>query len=120
MKYKDWYWLNKDSVAFLKKGYLGENETPQERIQCIADEAERYLGIAGFAEKFFNYMAKGWISLSSPVWSNFGAGRGLSISCNSSYFDDSVVDIMGKTSEIVYCFWKVVFHHSNSFPCCSK
>lgn len=100
MKYKDFYWLNKDSLDFLSKGYLQKDETAQERIRAIADEAEKYLGIQGFSDKFFDYMAKGWISLSSPVWSNFGAGRGLSISCNSSYFPDSVVGIMDKAAEI--------------------
>ena len=28
--------------------------------------------IKGFAEKFESYMHKGWYSLSSPVWANFG------------------------------------------------
>lgn len=100
MKYKDWYWLNKDSVDYLEKGYLSDGETPQDRVRSIADEAEKYLGVKGFSDKFYNYMAKGWISLSSPVWSNFGSGRGLSISCNSSYIPDSVSGIMAKVSEI--------------------
>lgn len=97
---KDWYWLNKESIDYLSKGYLKEGETPEERIKIISEEAEKYLKIEGFAEKFFSYMSKGWISLSSPVWSNFGAGRGLSISCNSSYIPDSIVGIMDKAGEI--------------------
>lgn len=100
MKYKDFYWLNKDSLNFLNKGYLQKDETAEDRIRAISNEAEKYLGIPGFSDKFYGYMAKGWISLSSPVWSNFGAGRGLSISCNSTYFPDSVVGIMDKASEI--------------------
>ena len=29
---KDYYWLNKDSRTFLKRGYLEEGETPEKRI----------------------------------------------------------------------------------------
>ena len=78
---KDFYWLNKDSRKFLSKGYLQEGQTAEERIRQIADYAQSINGIEGFADKFYAYMAKGYYSLSSPVWSNFGAGRALPISC---------------------------------------
>ena len=56
---KDFYWLNKESRDFLKKGYLLEGVSPEERIRQISDKAESILGIAGFSDKFYNYMSKG-------------------------------------------------------------
>lgn len=93
-------WLNADSRAFLERDYLQPGVTPEERIRAIAEAAEDILEIPGYADKFERYMHKGWISLSSPVWANFGIERGLPISCNGSYIDDSVASILGKTAEI--------------------
>lgn len=93
-------WLNDDSRTFLSRGYLSEGQTPEQRIREIAEKAEDFLSIQGFADKFERYMHLGYISLSSPIWSNFGTERGLPISCNNSYFEDSVESILMKTSEI--------------------
>ena len=92
-------WLNKDSRKFLERGYLLEGETPEQRIRDIADTAEKYLNSKGFADKFEDYMSKGYYSLSSPIWSNFGRKRGLPISCFGSYVPDTMEGIMGKVSE---------------------
>ena len=94
------YWLNNDSRTFLKRGYLNEGETPESRIRDIADKAEEILGEEGFSDKFYDYMGKGFYSLSSPVWSNFGKDRGLSISCFSSYISDNVPSILDTASEV--------------------
>jgi ribonucleoside-diphosphate reductase alpha chain len=93
-------WLNEDSIKFLKRGYLKENQTPQERIKEICDTAEKILKIKGFSEKLELYINKGWISLSSPVWSNFGNKRGLPISCNGSYIPDTMDGILKKSAEV--------------------
>lgn len=93
-------WLNKDSRLFLERGYLKAEVSAEQRMREIAEAAEKILGIAGFADRFELYLHKGWYSLSSPVWSNFGAGRGLSISCNGSYIADKVDAILGKAAEI--------------------
>lgn len=97
---KDYYWLNRDSRTFLKRGYLDEGETPEERIKKIADAAQKTLAIPGFSEKFQSYMSKGWYSLSSPIWANFGKDRGLPISCFGSYIDDTMESILKKSSEV--------------------
>lgn len=94
------YWLNEDSRTFLERGYLEDGVTPEERIREIAETAERILGIEGFADKFEDYMHKGWYSLSSPVWSNFGLKRGLPISCNGSTLGDRMESILAKTAEV--------------------
>lgn len=96
----DFHWLNEDSRLFLQRGYLLEGTTAFERIRFIAEHAELKLGIEGFADKFYHYMARGYFSLSSPIWSNFGLDRGLPISCFGSYIGDSIHDIMVTTAEV--------------------
>ena len=93
-------WLNEDSITFLERGYLNEGETPKGRIRDIADTAEDILEIDGFADKFYDYMGRGYYSLSSPVWANFGKDKGLSISCFGSYAEDSVPSILDTASEV--------------------
>ena len=95
-----WYWLNENSRAFLARGYLDEGQTAEERISVIAHAAEKFLNREGFAEKFIDYMSKGWISLASPVWSNFGIQKGLPISCFGSYIDDNMGSILFTNAEI--------------------
>ena len=95
-----YYWLNKDSRKFLERGYLIEGETPEQRVRDIAEAAEKYLKIKGFADKFEEYVAKGFYSLSSPVWSNFGRKRGLPISCFGSYISDTMESILHKVAEV--------------------
>ena len=96
----DFHWLNDDSRLFLQRGYLLEGTTALERIRYIAEHAEHKLGIEGFADKFYHYMARGYFSLSSPIWSNFGLDRGLPISCFGSYIGDSIHEIMTTTAEV--------------------
>lgn len=93
-------WLNKEARDFLAKGYLRGNQTVEDRIKEICDRAEEILGISGFSAKMYGYMGRGWISLSSPVWANFGAGRGLPVSCNGSAMEDSMDSILFKNAEI--------------------
>lgn len=95
-----WYWLNENSRAFLARGYLAEGQTAEDRIKVIAEAAEKFLGQEGFAKKFTEYMSKGWISLASPVWSNFGIDKGLPISCFGSYADDNMGNILYTNAEV--------------------
>jgi ribonucleoside-diphosphate reductase alpha chain len=95
-----YYWLNKDSRKFLERGYLLEGETPEQRIRDIAQAAEKYLNIKGFADKFEEYTARGFYSISSPIWSNFGRERGLPISCFGSYISDTMESILYKVAEV--------------------
>ncbi|MGJ8548926.1 ribonucleoside-diphosphate reductase subunit alpha [Winogradskyella wichelsiae] len=93
-------WLTENSRQFLASGYLTGDTTPEERIREIADNAEKILGIDGFADKFYGYMAEGYYSLASPVWSNFGKKRGLPISCFGSHISDDMGDILYTQSEV--------------------
>jgi len=100
------YWLNDFSRQFLSRGYLTEGQTAEERIREIADKAEEFLSASGgsdfkgFSDKFYDYMSKGWISLASPVWSNFGNDRGLPISCFGSFVSDNMGSILHTNAEV--------------------
>lgn len=94
------YWLNEDSRAFLDEGYLIEGVTAEERVREIAERAEEVLDDDGFADKFYDYMSRGFYSLASPVWSNFGLDRGLPISCFGSYMEDNMESILYTQAEV--------------------
>ena len=94
------YWLNEHSRLTLERGYLSEGETPEGRIRDIADKAQSILGIEGFSDKFYDYMSRGFYSLSSPVWSNFGKNRGFSISCFGSNIEDNVASLIDAAGEV--------------------
>src|SRR5699024_4846750 len=96
----DFNWLNENSRNFLNGGYLTEGVTPEQRIKQIAETAENILGIDGFADKFYDYMSKGYFSLSSPVWANFGTDKGLPISCFGSSISDNMGSILYTQAEV--------------------
>lgn len=100
MSKQDYYWLNSHSKLFLKRGYLEEGVTPEKRIKQIAKNAEKILGIKGFAKKFEGYMAKGFYSLATPIWTNFGNKRGLPVSCFGSHIEDKMESILTKAAEV--------------------
>jgi ribonucleoside-diphosphate reductase alpha chain len=79
-----------------------KGETPEKRIEDIANTAlDKLLNkIPNFFEKFCLYMQKGFYSLSSPIWANFGRNRGLPISCFGSYIPDTMEGILGKLAEV--------------------
>ena len=110
MKYEKFYWLNDDSLTFLSRGYLSKGETAETRIREIAHKAEWYLKdmtpaeenkskFDGFADKFYEYMSRGYYSLASPVWANYGKKRGLPVSCFGSYIDDNMESILYGVAE---------------------
>ena len=94
------YWLNDYSRQFLRNGYLLDGVSAEERIAEIAKRAEDILGEEGFADKFYTYMSRGYYSLASPVWSNFGLERGLPISCFGSHLEDSIESILYTHAEV--------------------
>lgn len=98
--YDKGYWITPETRTFVSRGYF--DCTVEERIHQIAQTAGRYVGDRwpGFAEKLEDYLLRGWISLASPIWSNYGTAKGLPISCNGSYFEDSVKSIIQRSGEI--------------------
>lgn len=97
---KNIYWLTENSRKFLSRDYLLKGETAERRIRDIAETAERILNIPKFADKVEDYIHRGFYSLASPIWSNFGRKRGLPISCFGSYIPDTLEGIFEKNSEV--------------------
>ena len=104
---KDYYWVNKDTRKFMEKGYLDPEQTVEERVREIAEHAEKILGetlisaeVEGFADDFEYCMKKGWFSLSTPVWVNFGKDKGLPISCYGTQVEDDTFDILRGAAEV--------------------
>lgn len=93
-------WLNDLSRKFLDGGYLEAGVTPEARIREIADIAEQYLNIPGYANKFYDYMSRGFFSLASPIWSNYGKKRGEPVSCFGSSLADNIGDILFTQAEV--------------------
>lgn len=93
-------WLNKESQAFLEKDYLLPGVTVEERVNQICKRAAEILGKPELEAKFYNVISKGWCSLSTPIWTNFGLDRGLPISCFSSYIPDTMDGIYYTLAEV--------------------
>lgn len=100
MSNKEYYWLNSHSRLFLERGYLEADTTPEQRIRQIAENAEKILKKKGFADKFEEYMKRGFYSLATPVWCNFGNKRGLPVSCFGSHIEDKMEAILTKSAEV--------------------
>lgn len=100
LAYEPFYWLTEDSRTFLSRGYLAEGQTAEERLRVITDRAEEILGITGFSDKMYAYLSKGYYSLSTPVWTNFGTNRGFPISCFGCTPYDNMASIIYTAGEV--------------------
>jgi ribonucleoside-diphosphate reductase alpha chain len=103
---KEFYWVTEETRQFMEKGYLDPGQTVEERVREIADHAEAILektmegAFDNFADTFYDYMSRGWFSLSTPVWVNFGKNKGLPISCFGTTVQDDTFDILRGAAEI--------------------
>ena len=93
-------WLTPLSQKFLDKDYLVGGETVDQRVDVIVNTAERILKRPGFAAAFKANLKKGWYSLSTPIWTNFGNDRGLPISCFGSHMSDDTSSILRTHCEV--------------------
>lgn len=95
MTYSKFKWLTDDARKFLHRGYIDADKSAEVRAREITDRAQELLISMGlknhenFSNDLYKMVENGWVSFSSPVWSNFGK-RGLPISCFGSVMPDSV------------------------------
>lgn len=103
-------WLKSDQRLFLKRGYLDEGETPEERYNQICNTIENFSLInsqtveaieycSGIGDRFREYISNGWVSFATPVICNFGKEKNLPISCNFSATFDSLESILSVAKE---------------------
>jgi ribonucleotide reductase alpha subunit len=86
-------------------GYLMADETPKGLYSRLARAAATRLERPDLQASFFEMLWKGWLGGSSPVLSNFGAERGLPISCYSAFCDDTMKGIIGHVNEQSHLTW---------------
>ena len=82
-------------------GYLLPGESPRDAYMRVSNAVARRLYKPELADKFFEYIWKGWLCLASPVLSNTGTDRGLPISCFGIDVADSIADIGQKNLEMM-------------------
>ena len=82
-------------------GYLINGESPRDAYMRVAKTVAKRLYKPELADKFFDYIWKGWLCLASPVLSNTGTDRGLPISCFGIDVADSIQDIGSKNLEMM-------------------
>ncbi len=96
----NYVWLNEPSKLFLERDYLLPGQTVDDKVNSICNTAEKILGKPGFAARLKANIEKGWYSLSTPIWANFGAERGLPISCFGSNIADTMESILYTQAEV--------------------
>ena len=85
----------------ISKGYCLPGETPKDAYWRVATTVANRLKKPEMADKFMQYIWKGWLNLASPVLSNTGTERGLPISCFGIDVADSINDIGQKNLELM-------------------
>lgn len=93
-------WLTQTTKDFLVSDYLLPGQSAEDRLIAICNAAERRLGLPGYGQRLWDNLSRGWYSLSTPLWTNFGTERGLPISCFGSYIEDSMESILHTLSEV--------------------
>lgn len=83
--------------AMFKAKYTVAGETVRHRYETIsgtagavADELYPRADGTSWTNLFFEAIWNGWLSPSTPVLANLGTDRGLPVSCEGSYIEDSV------------------------------
>lgn len=99
MRNKYW-WLNEESQTMLERGYLMQTQTVDDKLEIICKYASSFYKKPELKDKFKELFERGWCSLSSPIWANFGEDRGLPISCFNSYVPDSLEGIYSALHEV--------------------
>jgi len=101
VKGKDYpVYMDTPALLTLASGYLLPGEVPKDAIRRLAKRASDILKRPDLEQAFFECIWNGWIAPSSPIWANFGAIRGLPISCFGSFVEDSIAGIFDTVSEI--------------------
>lgn len=98
---KPFWWVNEESESILNRGYLLKGESVEGAVKRITDRAAQWLNKPHLAAIFYDIIAKGWMSLSSPIWANMGTERGLPISCFNVDIPDTIEGITHKLGEVI-------------------
>lgn len=98
--------VGKDGNSYLLPGetvkdmYTRMSVTAYNLLSDMYTQKSQVLPAICKVENFFDIFWKGWLGGATPVLSNFGANRGLPISCYASYMDDDLNHIIDTVAEI--------------------
>lgn len=83
--------------SMFRSKYTVAGQTIRQRYQTIAstagalaDEMYPRADATSWSDHFFTAIWNGWLSPSTPILANLGTDRGLPVSCEGSYVEDSV------------------------------
>lgn len=94
-------WYTTQGYALFTRKYSYNGETVRGAFERIAKALAQYWPDHDEAyTRFFNLMWEGKLSPSTPVMSNTGTNRGMSVSCAGNYIGDSVSDFYDSFAEI--------------------
>lgn len=88
--YPEWY--TTAGYSLFEQKYRYQSSGFKEQARRIAKTAAKHLGkyAEEYEQKFFDLIWKGWLSCSTPVLSNMGTTRGMPVSCEGGYVEDSI------------------------------
>jgi len=93
-------WFTTIGWSMFKQKYLFEATTYKEQLKRISKTLAAHMPNSKHWEKrFFDVVWKGYLSLSTPVMSNTGTEKGLSVSCSGNYTPDSIAGFFGSYTE---------------------
>lgn len=93
------WWYNELTEVFLKRGYLKDGESIEDRLGDVHSTIMKYKG-REWADEIIHHIKEGNMSISTPIWVNYGKRTGLPISCFNTYIGDSVESILKASNEI--------------------
>lgn len=87
-------WFNTAGFQlFVEKYHVEGEDYFNGRARNIAKKAASKLPEklrTDYEERFYQLIWRGWLSPSTPVLSNMGTNKGLSVSCSGNYIEDSI------------------------------
>lgn len=98
-------WMTNKGYSTISRGYRLKGETPKDMYARVAKSASDHLpkflnNGQGFEQEFFGLLWNNILCPASPVLSNAGTDRGLTISCFGVEPADSLLSIMDKNKEL--------------------
>lgn len=85
-------WFTTAGHQLFTQKYLHDAKTYKEQITRVSKTLASYTpNPKKWQKKFFDIVWNGHLSLSSPIMSNTGTNKGLSVSCAGNYTEDSIL-----------------------------
>ncbi len=85
-------WMSLGGYLFFKSKYLYQAKDPREQYERIARTLAKHVErkLPDAYDEFMKILWNGWLSPSTPILSNCGTTRGLTVSCQGGDIEDSV------------------------------